>query len=107
MRFNSMHREEPYQGLTCREFSEMKSACKGARTQVVHGGRQFVSCDVGLSPATNATLVFSCQQWNSGKTASVSWRKERMTSSQHAPYTLGDTRNTMVKTMRCDLARAS
>jgi hypothetical protein len=24
----------------------------------------------------------------------------RMTSSQHAPYTLGDTRNTMVKTIR-------
>jgi hypothetical protein len=30
-----------------------------------------------------------------------------MTSSQHAPYTLGDTRNTMVGTIRSDLARAS
>ncbi len=30
-----------------------------------------------------------------------------MTSSQHAPYTLGDTRNTMAKTIRCDPAKAS
>ena len=30
-----------------------------------------------------------------------------MTSSQHAPYTLGFTRNTMVGTIRSDLARAS
>ena len=30
-----------------------------------------------------------------------------MTSSQHAPYDLGYTRATMVRTKRCDLARAS
>ncbi len=30
-----------------------------------------------------------------------------MTSSQHAPYTLGVTRNTMVETIRSDLAKAS
>ena len=30
-----------------------------------------------------------------------------MTSSQHAPYTLGFTRNTMVGTIRSDLVRAS
>ena len=30
-----------------------------------------------------------------------------MTSSQHAPYTLGDTRNTMAKTIRCDSAMNS
>ena len=29
--------------------------------QVVHGCRQLVSWDVGLSPATSATHVFSCQ----------------------------------------------
>ena len=29
-------------------------------TQVVHGCRQLVSWDVGLSPATSVTLVFSC-----------------------------------------------
>ena len=31
--------------------------------QVVHGCRQLVSWDVGLSPATSATLVVSCMQW--------------------------------------------
>jgi hypothetical protein len=30
-----------------------------------------------------------------------------MTSSQHAPYTLGDTRNTMVGTIGSNLARVS
>ena len=30
-----------------------------------------------------------------------------MTSSQHAPYVLGYTRATMVRTKRCNLARAS
>ena len=30
-----------------------------------------------------------------------------MTSSQHAPYTLGDTRNTMVGTIRSDPAKVS
>ena len=29
--------------------------------QMVHGCRQLVSWDVGLSPATSATLAFSCQ----------------------------------------------
>ncbi len=31
-------------------------------TQVLHGCRQLVSLDVGLSPATSATLIFSCQR---------------------------------------------
>src|SRR3712207_7863435 len=33
----------------------------GARSQVVHGCRQLVSGDVGLSPATSATPVACCQ----------------------------------------------
>eukprot|EP00955_Chlamydomonas_euryale_P091767 364645-Chlamydomonas_euryale.AAC.2 len=41
------------------------------------------------------------------ETASANWRKVRMTSSQHAPYTLGYTRNTMVETIRSDPAKAS
>src|SRR5947199_2109217 len=32
----------------------------GPRTLVLHGCRQLVSSDVGLSPATSATLAFSC-----------------------------------------------
>ena len=60
MWFNSMQREEPYQGLTWYEFFWKKKVPFGTYTQVVHGCRQLVSWDVGLSPATSATLVFSC-----------------------------------------------
>ncbi len=60
MWLNSVQREEPYQGLTSsctpRESGE---AFEGAG-QVLHGCRQFVPSGVGLSPATNATPVFSC-----------------------------------------------
>ena len=40
-------------------FSEKKKYLLGTCTQVVHGCRQLVSGDVGLSPATSATLIFS------------------------------------------------
>src|SRR3569833_3370411 len=33
---------------------------QGTQRQVLHGWRQLVSRDVGLSPATSATLVLSC-----------------------------------------------
>ena len=42
MWFNSMQREEPYQGLTCCEALETWSAF-GDAIQVVHGCRQLVS----------------------------------------------------------------
>ena len=63
MWFNSKQREEPYQVLT-----SPWPACNGAfpsgqGRQVVHGCRQLVSWDVGLSPATSATLIFSSQQF--------------------------------------------
>ena len=64
MWFNSMQREEPYQGLTCRllpwerDLPYTSLMCK-RRTQVVHGCRQLVPWGVGLSPITSATLVFS------------------------------------------------
>ncbi len=40
--------------------------------EVLHGCRQLVSCDVGLSPATSATLVLCCHHLvgNSQETAS-------------------------------------
>ena len=71
MWFNSMQSEEPYQGLTCRESSWKRGVPSGTRTQVVHGCRQLVPWGVGLSPATSATLVFSCQRlvWNPEQTA--------------------------------------
>ncbi len=37
----------------------------------------------------------------------INRRKAGMTSSQHAPYTLGYTRATMGETMRCDSAKIS
>src|ERR1700752_3400583 len=43
-----------------RRFPEMDSFPQGTGTQVLHGCRQLVSGDVGLSPATSATLVLSC-----------------------------------------------
>ena len=60
MWFNSMQHEEPYQNLKCRELLWKQWVPSGTRTQVVHGCRQLVSWDVGLSPATSATLVSSC-----------------------------------------------
>ena len=58
-----MQREEPYQGLTCHLpfWKKRFLIFRYERwTQVVHGCRQLVLWNVGLSPATSATLVFSC-----------------------------------------------
>ena len=76
------------------------------RTQVVHGCRQLVRWRVWLSPATSATLVLSYLLGSLRRLRAQALRKVRMTSSQHAPYTLGDTRNTMAGTIRSYPARA-
>ena len=79
-------------------------------TQVVHGCRQLVSWDVGLSPATSATPIFSCQQVKLGtleKLPMTNRRKVGMTSSHHALYVLGHTRTTMVYTEGSDTAKWS
>ena len=55
-----MQREEPYLVLTCTEPSRDGGVPSGTVTQVLQGCRQLVSGDVGLSPATSATLVISC-----------------------------------------------
>jgi hypothetical protein len=39
---------------------------QGTLTQVLHGCRQLVSWDVGLSPATSATLIPCCQRVMAG-----------------------------------------
>ena len=59
MWFNSKQREEPYQGLTSLDRYRDIPFPSGTRRQVVHGCRQLVSWDVGLSPATSATLIDS------------------------------------------------
>ena len=63
MWFNSKQREEPYQVLTSLWPELNRSFPSGQRRQVVHGCRQLVSWDVGLSPATSATLVSCYQYW--------------------------------------------
>ena len=66
--------------------------------QVVHGCRQLVSGDVGLSPATSATPIICYQHVNVGtqmRPPRTTRRKAGTTSSHHAPYDLGYTRTTM------------
>ncbi len=100
MLFNSKVPEKPHQVLTC--------FCKAVETQwrlsvaqVVHGCRQLVSWDVGLSPATSATLIVSYQHVMVGTLARlpvINWRKVGTTSNHHAPYDLGYKRDTMAVT---------
>ncbi len=78
--------------------------------QVMHGCRQLVSWDVGLSPETSATLVTSCQRIMPGTLVRLlvnSRRKAGMTSSHHVPYAQGDTHATMGGTKGCNTARWS
>ena len=60
MWFNSKQREEPYQVLTSFWPVLNRTFSSEQEWQVVHGCRQLVSWDVGLSPATSATLIVSC-----------------------------------------------
>ncbi len=108
MRINSMQREEPYQGLTytgnIQRWVPRKVGIQ------VHGCRQLVSRDVGLSPATSATLVLCCQRVMAGthrRLPGSTRRKVGMTSNHHAPYVLGFTHATMAGTKGCDTARWS
>ncbi len=78
--------------------------------EVLHGCRQLVSRDVGLSPATSATLALSCQRVMSDTLRGppvMSRRKVGMTSSQHGLYVQGYTRATMGGTEGCKTARWS
>jgi len=60
MWFNSKQRAEPYHLLTCPDRHRDVAFSSETGTQVLHGCRQLVSGDVGLSPATSATLAISC-----------------------------------------------
>ncbi len=73
MWFNSTTRRTLPRLDMSRIFLKERSARKGARTQVLHGCRQLVSWDVGLSPATSATPSASCHHLvgHSGGTAGV------------------------------------
>ena len=60
MWFNSTQREEPYQILTSSGEYRSILVPSGTERQVVHGCRQLVLWDVGLSPATSETPIISC-----------------------------------------------
>ena len=73
----------------------------GAFGKVLHGCRQLVPWGVGLSPATSATPMFSCQHVMVGTLNRLpvqTERKEGTTSSHHGPYVRGYTRATMGST---------
>ena len=79
----------------------------GTRNKVLHGCRQLVPWGVGLSPATSATPVLSCQRVMSGTLGILpaqAVRKEGTTSNHHGLYAQGYTRTTMVKTKSSYLA---
>ncbi len=103
MLLNSIQREEPYPGLDmfgC--LSGNRVGClRVKRSQVLHGCRQLVSRDVGLSPVTSETLVASCQRVMAGTLARLpvsNRRKVGMTSSPHGLYAQGCKRATMTGT---------
>ena len=85
-----MQREEPYLGLTCSSYlPEKEGSVRPDDAQVLHGRRQLVSGDVGLSPATSATLVISCQHVMVGTLVRLprsTGRKVGTTSGQYGPY---------------------
>src|SRR5579872_4399883 len=110
MWFNSKQRAEPYQDLTWGGRGQRWLFPQGPPAQVLHGCRQLVSLDVGLSPATSATLAFSCQRVGLGTLKELpvtSRRKVGMTSSPHGPYVLGYTRATMAVTAGSQVVRPS
>ena len=109
MWFNSMIREEPYQGLNV-VWQGWKHLFLRTDYKVLHGCRQLVPWGVRLSPITSATLVVSCQRVMSGTLARLpvqTVRKVGTTSNHHGPYVLGYTRATMAGTVGSHPARGS
>jgi hypothetical protein len=100
MWFNSMIREEPYQGLNV-DWPIWKQIFRKTIYKVLHGCRQLVPWGVRLSPITSATPVVSCHRVMSGTLTRLpvqTVRKVGMTSNHHGPYALGYTRATMAGT---------
>ncbi len=109
MWFNSMIREEPYQGLNVSCIDQRWSFLR-TTYKVLHGCRQLVPWGVRLSPITSATPTVSCQHVKMGTLAGLPVQTERkvgMTSNHHGPYVLGYTRATMVTTEGSHPARGS
>ena len=109
MWFNSMIREEPYQGLNV-VWQIWKQIFLRTDYKVLHGCRQLVPWGVRLSPITSATPTVSCQHVMMGTLTGLpvqTARKVGMTSNHHGPYVLGHTRATMAGTESSHVARRS
>ena len=91
MWFNSKQREEPYLDLTSPALPLIGKVPSGTGRQVVHGCRQLVSWDVGLSPATSATLIVSCYHLveHSSETARVNREEGGDDVKSSCPLCLG------------------
>ena len=104
MWFNSTLSEEPHQGLTCRckrtETCDLRGCDTGAAWL---SSARAVRCSVQSGNERNPRPVFQSPQ----ETAPATGRKARMTSSQHGPYILGDTRGTMAGATGRETARWS
>ena len=102
--FNSMRREEPYQGLTCAQNSWRHEVLRGARTGAAWlSSARAVRCWVKSRNERNPW----CQLHDLARLPRATGRKAGMTSSQHGPYVLGDTHATMVETTGSQPARGS
>lgn len=105
-----MQREKPYLVLTSSEFYRNVKVLSRALRQVLHGCRQLVLWNVGLSPVTSATLILCCHQVKLGtqrRLPVINWRKVGTTSSHHGPYDQGYTRATMAYTKSSKLVKVS
>ena len=91
MWFNSKQREEPYLDLTSPELPVIGEVASATGRQVVHGCRQLVSWDVGLSPATSATPIVSCHHLvgHSSETARVNREEGGDDVKSSCPLCLG------------------
>ena len=105
MWFNSTISEEPYQGLTSSESRRnvgvpLWNAKTGAAWL---SSARVVRCTVKSENERNPYSMLNIHR----KLPRITRRKVGMTSNQHGPYTLGDTRATMGKTMGRQVVRRS
>ncbi len=107
MWFNSIIREEPYQGLTCAR----RSVRTGFPARDVHTGAAWLSsarvvrCWVKSRNERNPHCLLPAGRKALGTRTELpvtNRRKVGMTSSHHGPYVLGYTRATMVGTARSE-----
>ena len=108
MWFNSMQREEPYQGLTYWKSVEIRPSfgtkCTGGAWL---SSARVVRCWVKSRNGATLSMLPASNVGDSRELPVTNRRKVGMMSSHHAPYVLGYTRATLAGTKGCKLARVS